>query len=380
MRRIAFATLLALGSTGCGSSVASGRCILVDDGFGPPGDVPIQVEVVAKGLEVPWSVAFLPEGDLLVSERPGRVRVVTKDGELRPPVAKPDVSPTAEGGLLGLTLHPDFADNGIFYVYLTASVGGQNENRVEQYTLSADRLTATFQKVVFGGISAAEFHDGGRLRFGPDGMLYVGTGDGRSPDRSQDPDDPGGKILRLTPEGEVPSDNPLPGNPAFILGIRNTQGFDWLDDGSMVITDHGPSGEYMDRTGHDEVNVAKGGDNLGWPTHWSCEEASGFVTPSITWEEALPPGGAALYRGSAIPEWQGALAIGALRAEHLQIVHFDSEDPRRVTAHEVYLPSTHGRLRDVVMGPDGALWVTTSNCDGRGACGPEGDEILRITR
>jgi len=211
-------------------------------------------------------------------------------------------------------------------------------------------------------------------------MLYIGTGDGRSPDRSQDKADLAGKILRVTPDGDVPGDNPFPGNPVYILGIRNTQGFDWFDGGTMVITDHGPSGEYLGREGHDEVNVARAGDNLGWPTKWSCEEADGFVAPSITWREALPPGGAALYRGTAIPEWTGALAIGALRSEHLQIVHFDSEDRRRVTGHEVYLAGAHGRLRDVVMGPDGHLYVTTSNCDGRGTCGAAKDAILRIVR
>jgi glucose/arabinose dehydrogenase len=383
MRRIVLAVLLAIAEGGCSSpeTTTDGSCQLVESGFGPDGNVPIQVDVVASGLEVPWSIAFLPEGDLLVTERPGRVRIVTMAGELRDPVASPQITSTsAEGGLLGLALHPDFASNGVFYVYVTSSTGGQNVNHVERWTLAADRTKATFDKIIFDGISGAEFHDGGRLRFGPDGMLYVGTGDGRSPDRSQDPDSPSGKILRLTPDGEVPGDNPLAGNPAFILGIRNTQGFDWLDPETMIITDHGPSGEYMDRQGHDEVNVAKAGDNLGWPTWWSCEKADGFVTPSITWQEALPPGGAALYHGSAIPEWKGALVIGALRSEHLQVVHLDTEDRRRVVAHEVYLAGAHGRLRDVIMGPDGHLYVTTSNCDGRGACGPEKDQILRIHR
>lgn len=336
--------------------------------------------MVARGLEVPWSVAFLPEGDLLVSERPGRVRVVTMAGELREPVATPDITSSSEGGLLGLALHPSFEENGLFYVYLTASSGGVDVNRVERYTLSADRTTATFDKVILDGIFAAQFHDGGRLRFGPDGMLYIGTGDGREPDRSRDPADPAGKILRVTPEGEVPSDNPIPGKAAFILGIRNTQGFDWLDSGTMVITDHGPTGEYEGRTGHDEVNFAKGGDDLGWPTVYACEAKSGFVAPSMTWKQAMPPGGAALYRGTAISEWQGALLIGSLKGEHLQLVRFDADDPHKVTEHEVYLAGAHGRLRDVVMGPDGDLYVTTSNCDGRGNCPSDQDAILRITR
>lgn len=373
-------SLVSLVSLGCGSPAVDPGCQLVEAGFGPAGTAPIHVEVVAEGLEVPWGLAFLPEGDLLVSERPGRVRIVTKAGELRDPVATPDVSPRAEGGLLGLALHPAFADNGLFYVYLTASAGAEDENRVERYMLSADRATATFDRIILDGIAAAEFHDGGRLRFGPDGMLYVGTGDGRVPERSQDLASLSGKILRLTPDGEVPGDNPFPGNPVFILGVRNTQGFDWLDEGTMVITDHGPSGEYQDRVGHDEVDVARAGDNLGWPKVYACEAEGGFVAPSMTWREALPPGGAALYRGTAISEWRGALVIGALGSEHLQVVRFDAEDPRRVADHEVYLAGEHGRLRDVVMGPDGHVYVTTSNCDGRGTCGAVKDRILRIVR
>ncbi|APR75386.1 Hypothetical protein A7982_00732 [Minicystis rosea] len=380
MRKILLAASFIL--AGCSSTEVGvdPDCTLVTDGFGPTGSAEIKVDVVAEGLEVPWGIGFLPEGDLLVSERPGRVRIVTAAGELRPPVATPEISSSGEGGLLGLALHPAFADNGFFYVYVTASVDGEDVNRVERYVLSADRMSATFDEIIIDGIPAAEFHDGGRLRFGPDGMLYIGTGDGRDPDRSQDRETLSGKILRLTPDGAVPSDNPWPGNPAFVMGLRNTQGFDWIDASTMVITDHGPSGEYEDRTGHDEVNVAKAGDNMGWPTEWSCEQAAGFVAPSITWEQALPPGGAALYRGTAIPEWQGALMIGALKAEHLQLVRFDADDPHRVAQHEVYLAGEHGRLRDVIMGPDGHLYVTTSNCDGRGTCGAEKDRILRISR
>ena len=380
MRELLVATSILLAGCGSREGAVDPDCALVTDGFGPAGGAEIKVDVIAQNLEVPWGIAFLPEGDLLVTERPGRVRIVTTTGELRPPVATPDVTSSAEGGLLGLALHPKFADNGLFYVYLTASVDGEDVNRVERYVLSADRASATFDKIILDGIPAAEFHDGGRLRFGPDGMLYIGTGDGRDPERSQDRDTLSGKILRLTPDGDVPSDNPWAGNPAFVMGLRNTQGFDWLDSGAMAITDHGPSGEYEGRTGHDELNVARAGDNMGWPTAWACEQAEGFVSPSITWEEALPPGGAAIYRGTAIPEWKGALLIGALRGEHLQLVSLDAADPHRVDRHEVYLAGTHGRLRDVIMGPDGHLYVTTSNCDGRGTCGAEKDRILRISR
>ena len=367
-------------AAGCDDPATDPDCQLVDDGYGSDGTVAITATVVASGLDVPWSIAFLPEGDMLVTERAGRVRVVTAAGEVRAPVASPAVSAQAEGGLLGLALHPSFSDNGFFYIYLTGDESGERRNRVERWVLAADRSSATLDRVILGGIAASHLHDGGRIRFGPDGMLYVGTGDGREPDRSQDPDDAAGKILRITPEGDVPADNPFPGKPAYILGVRNTQGFDWRDDGALVVTDHGPSGEHQDRTGHDEVNVVKPGDNLGWPTIYACESASGLVTPAMTWKEALPPGGASFYRGSAIPEWSGSLLISSLGGEHLQRVVFDPDDGSRVRSHEVYLRGAHGRLREVLMGPDGHLYVTTSNCDGRGVCGPDKDLILRIAR
>lgn len=374
--------VLALTAPGCRKGQAQGvspSCILVEDGWGPDGTVPFTEEVVAEGLEVPWGIAFLPGGDALVTERPGRVRLL-RGGVLQPqPVATVPIASSSEGGLLGIAAHPDFASNRQFYLYVTTEAGGNAQNRVERWTLSEDHATATFERVIFGGIPSAVFHDGGRLRFGPDGMLYVGTGDARDPDLAQDSKSPAGKLLRLTPDGQVPADNPFPGSPVFLLGIRNTQGFDWKDREMLYVTDHGPSGETM-RRAHDEVNVARAGDNLGWPGIYSCEARQGMVSPSLTFEEAMPPGGAALYTGDAIPEWKGSLLIGTLGSRHLHRVVFDAQEPQRVARHEVYLRNTRGRLRDVLMGPDGHLYVTTSNCDGRGDCGSRKDLILRLKR
>lgn len=381
---------LALVSACSGNSAPkpqSAACQLVETGFGPQGTASIRVEVVAKGLEVPWGIAFLPEGDMLITERPGRVRVVTKQGEVGTPVATPDVTSSGEGGLLGIALHPQFAENRQFYVYLTGEHDGRDENRVERYVLAADRSSATLDRVILRSIPSAQYHDGGRLRFGPDGMLYVGTGDARSPARSQNARDLAGKILRLTPNGDIPADNPIAGSAAFITGIRNTQGFDWLDDATLVVSDHGPSGEYQGRTGHDEISIARAGDNLGWPTIYACEEGDGLVSPAITWSTANPPGGAAIYRGTAIAAWTGAVLTAGLGSKHLHLLRFaavtgsgSSGDVPALEHHEVYLAGDQslGRLRDVVMGPDGHLYVTTSNCDGRGDCGDDEDKIVRI--
>ncbi|WP_404368447.1 PQQ-dependent sugar dehydrogenase [Corallococcus coralloides] len=387
-RRLLLAALvvLAASASACRRSQAQGTasaadCVRVEDGWGQDGGVPITVDVVAEGLEVPWGVAFLPgQGtDALITERPGRVRLL-RGGQLQPgAVATLPLAANGEGGLLGIAAHPDFATNRAFYLYVTTEADGKARNRVERWTLSPDGASATFERVIFDGIPSAKYHDGGRLRFGPDGMLYVGTGDARDPDLSQDVASPAGKLLRLTPDGAVPQDNPFPHSPAFLLGVRNTQGFDWKDATTLYLTDHGPSGETL-RFGHDEVNVVKAGDNLGWPGIYSCETQGGRITPSLTFDDAMPPGGAAVYTGSAIPEWKGSLLVGTLKSRHLHRVEFDARQPHRVARHEVYLRDTYGRLRDVLMGPDGHLYVTTSNCDGRGECGPRKDLLLRVRR
>lgn len=354
-------------------------CNLVESGFGPQGQVNVRVEEVATGLEVPWGIAFLPNGNMLVTERPGRVRLV-QNGNLRAqPVATIRVTDSGEGGLLGIATHPEIASNRLFYVYYTADANGSPVNRVERWQLSQDGLSATRDRIILDNIPVALYHNGGRIRFGPDGMLYIGTGDARDPDISQDRNSLAGKILRVTPDGEVPGDNPFANNPVYITGIRNTQGFDWFNESTLWVTDHGPSGE-LGRSGHDKVSVARAGDNLGWPQIYRCESAQGLVTPSIVWRQAAPPGGAAVYTGNAIPEWKGSLIVPTLRSEHLQRIVFDPQSPQQVQRHEVYLQGSQGRLRDAIMGPDGELYISTSNCDGRGSCPAAQDKILRVTR
>ncbi len=356
-----------------GAQGQSAGCMLdSSDSWGPDGSVPVRAGTVASGLEVPWSFAFLPGGEVLVSERPGRVRLLQKGALAAAPVLTVKIGESAEGGLLGIAVHPK--DPSLLYLYVTAP-GPQNE--VQRWKLSADRTSATFDRVLFSGIAAAAYHDGGRIRFGPDGMLYVATGDARKPDRSQDPSSKNGKLLRVDPEGGVPKDNPLAGNPLWLLGVRNLEAFDWLDDGTLAIADHGPSGE-LGRYANDEVSLARKGDNLGWPTIYGCQARAGMVSPILAWDRhAAPPGGLAVYRGSAIPEWKGSILVATLGSEHLHRVALEGG---RVKLHEVYFRQKLGRLREVAMTPSGELWMTTSNCDGRGECGPEKDRILRVVR
>jgi glucose/arabinose dehydrogenase len=361
----------------------SDDCTYVESAtWGEPGTVSVRAEVVASGLEVPWALAFLPDGSTLVTERPGRLRRILADGTL---VAEtiagiPSVN-VGEGGLQGMALHPDFASNRLFYLYYTASVGPAGaENRVERFRLSEDFRSAASDKVVVSGIPAAPAHNGGRIRFGPDRMLYVGTGDAATAPRAPAPNTLGGKLLRLTPDGDIPADNPNPRSRIFANGIRNTQGFDWFDDETVALTDHGPSGDTF-RTGDDELTLIQAGDNLGWPTLTGCRMAPGLRHPLMAWKNALPPGGASFYRGTAIPEWTGSLIISALGARHLHRVKL-SADGSRVEKAEVYLrgeaPNGLGRLREAIMGPDGHLWVTTSNCDDRGTCPAQKDVVARI--
>jgi aldose sugar dehydrogenase len=357
-------------------------CKFVTDGVGSLGKVKVKAEEVVTGLEVPWGIAFLPNDKMLVTERPGRVRLV-ENGKLKPPVATVNVTASGEGGLLGIAAHPDFATNRYFYLYYTTDKNRSPVNRVERWQLSSDGLTASLDRVIIDDIPAAIFHNGGRLRFGPDGMLYIGTGDAREPQISQDVESLAGKILRLTPDGKIPADNPFPNNPVFITGIRNTQGFDWYNPSTLFVTDHGPSGE-LGRRGEDKVSVLQAGDNMGWPAVENCEAEAEFVRPSLVWREAAPPGGAAIYTGDAIPEWKGNLIIGTLRSRHLHRVVFDSDNPSQVLTHEVYFqgnsPNGFGRIRDVIMGTDNELYITTSNCDGRGNCPQGQDKIIRITQ
>jgi len=379
------AILLAVGA-GCSTGQSpkpDKKCELVaTPDFGPQGHSALKAEVVVGGLEVPWGIAFLPNGDMLVTERPGQIRMV-KDGALTPPIAVLPVIEEGESGLLGIAVDPEFDKNRLFYVYATVYGSTGAEAHVERWRLALDGASAARDKVLLAGIPASRYHTGGRIHFGPDGMLYVSTGDAEQPDLAQDPLSLAGKILRMNRDGTVPEDNPRRGSYVYMRGVRNVQGFAWPGDGTLFVADHGPSGE-QGRTGHDEITRAKPGADLGWPGAVGCESLARSTAPSIAWERSAPPGGAAIYTGDEMSEWKGSLLVAMLGAKHLHRVVFDPRDSRKIERHEVYFegdpPTGLGRLREVVMGPDGALYVTTSNCDGRGVCPQDRDRIMRIRR
>jgi glucose/arabinose dehydrogenase len=324
-----------------------------------------------RGLEVPWALAFAPDGRAFVSERPGRVRVI-RGGRLEPkPALTLPVAHVGEGGLLGLALHPRFPNPPYVYVYYTYEREGLR-NRVERLREQEGRLVR--DRVILDDIPGAIVHDGGRIRFGPDGMLYVGTGDARQPSLAQDPRSLAGKILRVTPEGTVPADNPFPGSPVYSLGHRNVQGLAWHPETrNLYATEHGPSGERG--FAHDEVNLIRPGSNYGWPDVLCGEtHRPGFVDAvACSGEDTWAPSGAEFVARGA---WRGRLLVANLRGAHLRAFVL-SADGTRVERQEVVF-SGFGRLRDVVEGPDGAVYVLTSNRDGRGRPTEADDRILRL--
>lgn len=335
----------------------------------------IRVESWVEDLEIPWSLVFLPEGRALVSERPGRIRIID-DGSIQPePYANIEVAHIGEGGLMGLALHPQFPEEPFVFAMHTFQDDEGVENRIVR--LRHEGTHGVVDKVVFDGIPGDRFHNGGRIAFGPDGMLYITTGEIFQGSLAQDLDSLGGKILRITPEGEIPQDNPFPGSPVYSYGNRNPQGLAFHPEtGSLFSSEHGPSGE-QGWYGHDEINIIVPGGNYGWPEVKGAPGDERFIDPWVFWEPATPPSGMTF--------WKGDLFIATLRSEALVRIVVETEnDTYEVGAIERWFADgdfsgRFGRLRDAVAGPDGKLYVLTSNRDGRGNPREGDDRILRIT-
>ena len=365
-------------ATGTAESSASA------EGKGATGDgVRFRVETVAGGLEVPWSIAFAPDGRMIFTERPGRVRVYER-GRLRPePLAViQDAVANEESGLMGLTLHPRFSENKFLYLAYAYRGGGREQFvRVVRHRESGGALAD--QKLIIEGIPAAKYHAGTRLRFGPDAKLYVTTGDATDRRLAQRLDSLAGKTLRLNDDGTVPPDNPFTNQPGarpeiYTLGHRNAQGLDFQPStGLMFQTEHGPSG-FDGPGGGDEVNLVERGKNYGWPTVHHRETRAGLEPPLLEYTPAVAPASGAFYRGAAaagFAKFRGNFFFGNLRGECIIRVVLDG---RRVVSQEKLFEKQYGRIRDVAEGPDGALYFSTSNRDGRGRPAEGDDRILRL--
>lgn len=319
--------------------------------------------VVAENLNIPWDIGFVPDGSLLVTERPGNLVQIFSDGE-RKSISIPRVIHRGEGGLLGLVLHPSFESNNFLYLYMTVgqdSLG--TRNAVIRYKFEEGALLD--ELLIRDNIPGAIYHDGGRMEFGPDGLLYITTGDATSPDIAQDLNSLGGKILRIKDDGTIPSDNPF-GTAVYSYGHRNPQGITWDSAGRLWSTEHGRSGAL---SGLDEINLIVAGANYGWPTIEGDAVRDGMKAPSAhsgsneTWAPA-----SAMY-------WDGSVFFGGLRGEALYEAVLNGALVREVKTH---LKGEYGRLRTVRLGPDGIFYLTTSNTDGRGSANPGDDKIIRI--
>jgi len=325
----------------------------------PPADpVEVTVTTVASGLEAPWGLVFLPDGRALVTERDsGRLLAVDEAGAVSE-VQRLGEEGSGEGGLLGLALSP--RDPGLVYAYVSTA----QDNRVVRFRLGED------PEPVLTGIPVARLHNGGRIAFGPDGMLYVGTGDATEAGNAPAADSLSGKILRVTPDGAVPADNPTPGSPVFSSGHRNVQGLAWDRAGRLYASEFGQDAV-------DEVNRIEPGGDHGWPQIEGIGGAPEFVDPITTFDTAeASPSGIAILSGGAIPQWEGDLFLAALRGERLW--RLDLDEQGAVAGREQLLVGEAGRLRHVAQAPDGSLWVLTSNRDGRGDPSGDDDRILRL--
>lgn len=330
------------------------------------------VETVAHGLEHPWGLAFLPNGDMLVTEREGRLRLI-RNGELDPqPVGGlPEVVANGQGGLLDVALHPDFAENRLLYLSYAGPGDGGAGTEVARARYDDGQLQDLETLLVVEPKSRGGRHFGSRLVFGPDGQLYVTSGDRGSPERAQDMNDLAGSVLRIADDGAVPSDNPFAGEAGaapeiYSSGHRNPQGLAWRPGTDEIwAIEHGPRGG-------DELNLLSAGTNYGWPiitygrsyAGFSIGEGSekpGLAQPAHYWVPSISPSGLAFYDGEAFPEWQGNLFLGALSDPALVRLELDGQ---AVVYEERLLTELGERIRDVRQGPDGLIYLLTDSPDG----------------
>ncbi|MEM3006909.1 MAG: PQQ-dependent sugar dehydrogenase [Candidatus Nitrosotenuis sp.] len=333
-----------------------------------------KIETVAEGLDVPWSIAFAPDGRIFVTERVGKLRVI-EDGLLRDePVTILNVG-HVEGGLLGIALDPNFAENHYVYLYYTYSELLSTYNRVSRFIEKDNKLSE--ETILIDKIPGAAIHDGGRIRFGPDSKLYITTGDAANANLAQDINSLAGKILRINPDGTIPSDNPFPNSPVYSYGHRNPQGIDWdPKTGKLVVSEHGPSGERG--FAHDEINVIEAGKNYGWPNVVGDESDPKFINPLFhTGQTVWAPSGASFYNSDKIPFLSGKFLVATLRGTHLHVFELDLAE-NKIVAHNGILSGEFGRLRDIVQDSNGYLYLLTSNRDGRGTPLPNDDRVLKI--
>ncbi len=322
------------------------------------------VQVIATNLQKPWALSFA-EDKIFFTEKIGRVRVIDNGVLVNDSVVNLRVADITDAGLLGITTHPDFSMNHFIYIYYTYKENDKLWNKVIRITESNNKVVNS--KIIIDKIPGAEFDDGGVIKFGPDNKLYIGTGDATDGNSSQDMNSLAGKILRLNDDGSIPNDNPIPNSPVFSLGHRNPQGLAWDDQGNLYETEEGP-------TKNDEINLIQGGQNYGWPQQ-ECSDSKKSQTNLVCYNISLEPSGIVYYKSGKL-DLKNSLVMATLRGNILSQLSIQSSN---VTSQRIILDGI-GRIRDVGLGPDGYLYILTSNTDGNGFPDNNDDKLLRIVK
>lgn len=328
-----------------------------------------QIEVIARNLEVPWDMGLSDNQDLFITERLGKVKLLKSNGQLINIATLDNVYSQGESGLTGIALHPNFSTNNLLYLYYSYQNNGQVLNRVSQFTFEKNSLKD--EKVILDNLPGGLIHNGGRLRFGPDGKLWVLTGDAGNENLAQSLSSLGGKVLRLNDDGSIPDDNPLKNSAIYSYGHRNPQGLDWSPEGrELYISEHGSSN-------FDEINIVKANQNYGWPQVSRCfSDDPRFQNPILCSEETTwAPSGLAFLK-TDLPKYKNSFIFAGLRGQILERVKVENG---KVVEQETIIREEYGRLRGVLSDEKGSIYISTSNKDGRGTIKGGDDKILKIT-